>query len=199
MQPSIWESSVVCNRAYSDRQHIIRWAGVPTGDQNESPSGDFRRDALLASDAPSLKNAMDLTNNYIAIHHSNSNRFATVCFGLLEPTDGTLLYINAGHESPLLISNGILKQRLNPTGPAVGMLPDVEFRLERVTLNPGDALVLYTDGVTDARNAKDGLFSEERLIATAVNSSGSAHAHLENIAGRKQYDDITLLAVQRKI
>lgn len=193
-------------RAYSDQQYIIRWAGVPTQDQNESPSGVFRRDALLASGAPSLKNAMDLTNNYIAIHHNNSNMFATVFFGLLDPSDGTLLYINAGHESPLLISNGNLKQRLDPTGPAVGMLPDMEFKLERVTLKPGDALVLYTDGVTDARNAKDELFSEERLIATAVNSSSSAHEHLENIvaavdahiAGREQYDDITLLAVHRK-
>ena len=193
-------------RAYSDQQYIIRWAGVPTGDPNESPSGIFRRDAILASGAPSLKNAIDLTNNYIAIQHSNSNMFATVFFGLLDPTDGTLLYINAGHESPLLISNGALKQRLDPTGPAVGMLPNMEFTLERITLNPGDALVLYTDGVTDAHNAKNELFSEERLITTAVNSTGSAHAHLENIvsavdahiAGREQYDDITLLAVQRK-
>ena len=150
---------------------------------------------------------MDLTNNYIAVHHSNSNMFATAFFGLLDPSDGTLLYINAGRESPLLISNGIVKQRLDPTGPAVGMLPDMEFNLKRVPLNPGDALVLYTDGVTDARNAKDELFSEERLIATAVNSSSSAHAHLENIvsavdahiAGREQYDDITLLAVHRKV
>jgi sigma-B regulation protein RsbU (phosphoserine phosphatase) len=193
-------------RAYSDQQYIIRWAGVPNRDQNESPSGVFRRDALLASGAPSLKNAMDLTNNYIAIHHSNSNMFATVFFGLLDPSDGTLLYINAGHEAPLLISNGTLKQRLDPTGPAVGMLPDMEFKLERVTLHPGDALVLYTDGVTDAYNAKDELFSEERLISAALNPSSSAHAHLENIvsavdthiAGREQYDDITLLAVQRK-
>ncbi len=193
-------------RAFSDQQYIIRWAGVPTLEQNESPSGVFRRDALLASGAPSLKNAMDLTNNYIAIHHSNSNMFATVFFGLLDPSDGTLLYINAGHESPLLISNGMLKQRLDPTGPAVGMLPDMAFKLERITLRPGDSLVLYTDGVTDARNAKDELFSEERLIAAALNPSSSAHAHLENIvsavdahiAGREQYDDITLLAVQRK-
>src|SRR5215212_6944267 len=195
-------------RAYSDQQYIIRWSGVPVsaGNEVESPTGIFRRDAILASGAPSLKNAIDLTNNYIATQHGNSNMFATVFFGLLDPVDGTLLYINAGHEAPFLISEGRLKQRLDPTGPALGMLPDREFKLERTTLNPGDTLVLYTDGVTDARNAKDELFSEERLIATAVKSSRSAHAHLENIvaevdahtAGREQYDDITLLAVQRK-
>jgi len=195
-------------RAYSDQQYIIRWSGVPVsaGNEVESPTGIFRRDAILASGAPSLKNAIDLTNNYIATQHGNSNMFATVFFGLLDPVDGTLLYINAGHEAPFLISEGRLKQRLDPTGPALGMLPDREFKLERTTLNLGDTLVLYTDGVTDARNAKDELFSEERLIATAVKSSRSAHAHLENIvaevdahtAGREQYDDITLLAVQRK-
>src|SRR5215211_6447803 len=195
-------------RAYSDQQYIIRWSGVPVsaGNEVESPTGIFRRDAILASGAPSLKNAIDLTNNYIATQHGNSNMFATVFFGLLDPVDGTLLYINAGHEAPFLISEGRLKQRLDPTGPALGMLPDREFKLQRTTLNPSDTLVLYTDGVTDARNAKDELFSEERLIATAVKSSRSAHAHLENIvaevdahtAGREQYDDITLLAVQRK-
>lgn len=193
-------------RAYSDQQYIIRWAGVPTENQNETPSSIFRRDALLASGAPSLKNAVDLTNNYIATHHGNSNMFATVFFGLLDPSDGTLLYINAGHESPLLISNGVLKQRLDPTGPAVGMLPNMEFTLERLTLDPGDALILFTDGVTDARNVKNDFFSEERLITAAITSSGSAQASLENIvsaveshiAGCEQYDDITLLAVQRK-
>lgn len=193
-------------RAYSDQQYIIRWAGVPTGDQQESPGGIFRQDAILASGAPSLKNALDLTNNYIATHHGNSNMFATVFFGLLDPSAGTLLYINAGHEPPLLISDGTLKQRLDPTGPAVGMLPDMEFQLDRVMLDPGDGLILYTDGVTDARNAKNELFSEERLIAAAIQSSGSAQARLRDIvsavdahiAGREQYDDITLLAVQRK-
>ncbi|MEO5887969.1 MAG: PP2C family protein-serine/threonine phosphatase [Anaerolineales bacterium] len=193
-------------RAFSDQQYILRWAGVSSRNQMESETGIFRRDAILASGAPSLKNAIDLTNNYIATEHGNSNMFATVFFGLLDPTDGTLIYINAGHEAPLVISNGILKTRLNPTGPAVGMLPNMEFKIERVSLSPGESLLLYTDGVTDALNAKDEQFSEERLIETAIKSSGSAQTHLldivaavdTHIAGREQYDDITLLAVTRR-
>ncbi|HVF25486.1 MAG TPA: SpoIIE family protein phosphatase [Anaerolineales bacterium] len=193
-------------RAFSDQQYIIRWAGVPTRNQMESETGIFRRDAILASGAPSLKNAIDLTNNYIATEHGNSNMFATVFFGLLDPTDGTLLYINAGHEPPLIISNGALKTRLNPTGPAVGMLPNMDFKIERVILSPGDSLLLYTDGVTDALNAKDEQFSEERLITTAIKPSASAQTYLmdivsavdEHIAGREQFDDITLLAVHRR-
>ena len=198
-------------RAYSDQQYIIRWSGVPTskakaGDDVESPTRTFRRDAVLASGAPSLKNAIDLTNNYIATQHGDSNMFATVFFGLLDPSDGSLVYINAGHEAPLLISNGTVKTRLLPTGPAVGMLPNMDFKLEWVVLSPGDSLLLYTDGVTDALNSNNEQFSEERLIAAALKHSNSAQLHLQgivsavdaHIAGREQYDDVTLLAVQRK-
>lgn len=193
-------------RAYSDQQYILRWAGVPKDDPIDSPSVIFRKDALLASGTPSLKNAIDLTNNYIATHHSNSNMFATIFFGLLNPDDGTLFYINAGHESALVLSNGTLKTRLDPTGPAVGMLPNMDFKVKLVTLAKGDSLLLYTDGVTDALNPANQQFSEERLIATASQANGTANVLLEtivsavdtHIAAREQFDDITLLAVHRK-
>jgi sigma-B regulation protein RsbU (phosphoserine phosphatase) len=192
-------------RAYSDQQYIMRWAGVPPGNRDETPSGVFRRDAILASGAPSLQNAIDLTNHYIATHHGNSNMFATVFFGLLDPVSGELLYINAGHESPLLVSHDQLKQRLDPTGPAVGMLPNMKFTIEQVTLQPGDSLVLYTDGITDARSPAEQPFNEQRLVDAATCSATSAQARIENImtaldqhiAGREQYDDVTLLVVQR--
>jgi phosphoserine phosphatase RsbU/P len=185
-------------RAYSDQQYIMRWAGTPTG--------IFRRDAMLASGGPSLKNAIDLTNNYIATHHGSSNMFATVFFGLLDPLSGELLYINAGHESAFVISRNQLKKRLEPTGPAVGMLPDMEFTIEAATLQPGDSLLLYTDGITDALNPTEQQFAEPRLIEAAVSPAPSAQALIKNImsaldkhiAGREQYDDVTLLAVQRK-
>lgn len=57
-------------RAYSDQQYITRWAGVPSGIEDETPSTVFRKDEVLSSGAPSLKNAIDLTNNYIATHHA---------------------------------------------------------------------------------------------------------------------------------
>jgi sigma-B regulation protein RsbU (phosphoserine phosphatase) len=193
-------------RAYSDQQYIIRWAGVPSS-RGESPSGIFRRDALLASGAPSLKNAIDLTNNYIATHHSNSNMFATVFFGLLDPSSGELLYINAGHEPAMLISSNRVRERLEPTGPAVGMLPNMDFQIKQTTLSPGDSLLLYTDGITDALSPAQEQFSEERLIDAATSPAPSAGQLIGNImsaidihiADREQYDDITLLAVQRKM
>lgn len=193
-------------RAYADQQYIMRWAGTPTENRGETPTGIFRRDAILASGAPSLKNAIDLTNNYIATHHSKSNMFATVFFGLLDPTTGELLYINAGHEAAFAISGDKLRQRLEPTGPAVGMLPNMEFNIGGLKFAPGDSLLLYTDGVTDALSPTEGQFAEERLIQVATSPAPSATARIQNImsaldqhiANREQYDDVTLLAVHRK-
>ena len=194
-------------RAYSDQQYITRWAGVPAVKNEETPTGMFRRDAILASGAPSLKNAIDLTNNYIATHHGKSNMFATVFFGLLDPATGELIYVNAGHESAFVISGNQLKHRLEPTGPAVGMMPDMEFKIKAVTLNPGDSLLLYTDGVTDALNPAEEQFSEPRLLEASLSPAPSAQRRIQNImaaldahiAHREQYDDVTLLAVQRKL
>jgi sigma-B regulation protein RsbU (phosphoserine phosphatase) len=193
-------------RAYSDQQYIMRWAGVPQASHEESVTGTFRRDAVLASGAPSLKNAIDLTNNYIATHHGKSNMFATVFFGLLDPATGELLYINAGHEPALMISGNQLKQRLEPTGPAVGMLPEMEFKIGHLTFAPGDSLLLYTDGVTDALSPSEEQFTETRLIAASASPTPSAQVRIQNIMAaldthigdREQYDDITLMAVQRK-
>lgn len=192
-------------RAYSDQQYITRWAGVPAGKNEETPTGMFRRDAILASGAPSLKNAIDLTNNYIATHHGKSNMFATVFFGLLDPVTGELLYVNAGHESAFVISGNQLKHRLEPTGPAVGMMPDMEFQIKAAALNPGDSLLLYTDGVTDALNPSEEQFSEPRLVEASLSPAPSAQGRIQNImaaldthiAYREQYDDVTLLVVQR--
>ncbi len=193
-------------RAYSDQQYIMRWAGVPNGRQDESQTGVFRRDAVLASGAPSLQNAIELTNNFIATQHGDSNMFATIFFGLLDPADGTLLYINAGHDSPLLISDGNVVSRLDPTGPAVGMFPDMPFKIERIRIKPGDSLVLFTDGVTDALSPDEKQFTEDGLIQAATAPAASANARLQNILTaidqhidkREQFDDVTLLAVQHK-
>jgi sigma-B regulation protein RsbU (phosphoserine phosphatase) len=193
-------------RAYSDQQYIMRWAGIPKESKEESPTGMFRRDAILASGAPSLKNAIDLTNNYIATHHGSSNMFATVFFGLLDPVSGELLYINAGHEAAFVISGDRLKKRLEPTGPAVGMLPNMNFNIESVTLDRGDSLLLYTDGVTDALSPQEEPFAEPRLLEAATSPAPSARARVENImttldahiCNREQYDDVTLMAVQRQ-
>jgi len=132
--------------------------------------------------------------------------FATVFFGLLDPANGELLYINAGHEPAFVISSAQLKTRLEPTGPAVGMLPDMEFKIEKITFAPGDSLLPYADGVTDALSPAQVQFAEPRLIEASTSPAPSAQARIENImtaldahiADCEPYDDVTLLAVHRK-
>ena len=72
------------------------------------------------------------TNNFIAEHHGKSNMFATLFFGILDPDSGSLYYVNGGHEPPAILDkDGWIIQRLMPTGPAVGMFPDMEFKVEQ--------------------------------------------------------------------
>jgi serine phosphatase RsbU (regulator of sigma subunit) len=154
--------------------------------------------------AQELLRAVRLTNDYIARTHGRSNMFATLFFGVLEPSTGSLLYVNGGHEAPVVFGPGGVKARLSPTGPAVGMLPDMAFAVGRARLEAGDGLLAFTDGVTDARGAS-GLYGEERLLALLRQDASPASGLLDAIEaavlahadGREQADDITLLAVAR--
>jgi serine phosphatase RsbU (regulator of sigma subunit) len=172
-----------------------------TGDSNpprSAAAGD-------ADPAAELLRAVQLTNDYIARTHGRSNMFATLFFAVLEPATGSLLYVNGGHEAPVVFGPGGVKARLAPTGPAVGMLPDMAFTVGSARLEAGDGLLAFTDGVTDARGAS-GLYGEERLLALLRETAASASALLDAIesavlahaAGREQADDIALLAVRRE-
>ena len=150
--------------------------------------------------------AMSLTNNYVAQYHGNMGMFATLFFGILEADTGLLTYINGGHE-PLFIldRNGGVKEHLNSTGPAVGMLPDLEFKIKQTYLQKGELLLGYTDGVTEARNQDGKFFTGEKLLSMLQNPVNSAQTLLDVIStsvidhtGKaEQFDDITLLAVKR--
>ena len=173
-----------------------------TGDALAPGSGG----AGNADPAAELLRAVRLTNDYIARTHGRSNMFATLFFGVLEPATGALLYVNGGHEAPVVYGPGGVKARLSPTGPAVGMMPGMPFAVGQARLEAGDGLLAFTDGVTDARGAS-GLYGEERLLARMREGSSSpAAALLDSIesavlahaAGWEQADDITLLAVRRE-
>ncbi len=82
--------------------------------------------------------AVKVTNNYIAENHGELGMFATLFFGVLDPATGLLTYINGGHEDLFIVNpNGGVKQRLKSTGPAVGMLPDLKFKVQQTRLEPG--------------------------------------------------------------
>ncbi len=151
--------------------------------------------------------AVELTNNYIAKNHGDVGMFATLFFGVLDVNNGKLTYINGGHE-PLFIIDaaGGIKQELNSTGPAVGMLPNMNFKIEQTKLEPGEILLGYTDGVPEARNSQGKFFTNEKLRLLVEKKVASAEALLAEIStsvlnhtgSATQFDDITLLAVQRQ-
>lgn len=150
-------------------------------------------------------NAVRLTNDYVAENHSNLNMFATLFFGVLDSTTGTLTYVNGGHEPLVILNKDGIRARLRPTGPAVGMMPNMKFRVQQICLEPGDMLVGYTDGVTEAKNPESKFFTEHRFIELLADPPETAAAILERIETHltkhidtaDQFDDITMLAVRR--
>ncbi|HXV96927.1 MAG TPA: PP2C family protein-serine/threonine phosphatase, partial [Anaerolineae bacterium] len=158
------------------------------------------------AEGASALDGVALTNQYISRNHSRSNMFATLFFGVLDPASGRLTYINGGHNPPFVLdAAGEIKARLRPTGPAVGMLPDMIFKTEQVMLEAGDLLLTFTDGVLDARNPAGQQFSEKNLLPPLLQPIASATALLDqldtilqaHIANADQFDDITLFAVRR--
>ena len=152
-----------------------------------------------------LNYAVTLTNNYIANTHGETGMFATLFIGLLEVESGNLTYINAGHESPLVLKAGRLRAELARTGLAVGLLKDYEYRVEQAQLEPGELLLAFTDGIPDTQDPQGDFFGKEKLQALFESSQLGARAFVDvvsqaledHISTAEQYDDITLLAVSR--
>ncbi len=158
-----------------------------------------------AGDLHHLPRTVRVLSDYNATTHAAANMFTTLFFGVLDPAPGTLTYVNAGHDAPLLLRDGMIAERLAPTGPAVGLLEGMEFTARQTTLAPGDLLLAYTDGVIDARDAAGTAYGEARLEALALEPPHRAAALLERIQhdlarhtdGTVAYDDVTLLALGR--
>ncbi|MFB2877856.1 PP2C family protein-serine/threonine phosphatase [Aerosakkonemataceae cyanobacterium BLCC-F46] len=160
--------------------------------------------ANYSAEVDALK-AVSLTNNYIAKIHCQLCMFATLFFGVLNPKTGVLTYINGGHEFPVIIGREGIKKRLSKTGPAVGMMPNVKFKVEQVQLEPGDILLTYTDGVPEAHSPTGEFFTEKKLLSLVEKTTCST-THLLNtveetlrnhIGDATQFDDITMLAIRR--
>jgi DNA-binding NarL/FixJ family response regulator/serine phosphatase RsbU (regulator of sigma subunit) len=140
---------------------------------------------------------------------TRASLFVTIFYGTLEPDTGTLTYCNAGHNPPYLLSSsdeGAVK-RLVRTGMPLGIQGDVVWDRRIVRLAPGDVLVLYTDGITEAQDEHETFFGEERLLQAIRASLGRSArdmqtvltAEVERFVGEApQYDDITLLVAVRE-
>ncbi len=139
---------------------------------------------------------------------NDSAMFVTFVCCILDLKTGELQYANGGHNPPLLVRrNGEIAFLGNPGGPVVGIFEDVSFTPETLWLQPGDSLLLYTDGVTEAFNTEGELFSKERLLDQVLQSRPRTVTRLVNgvldalqsfTAQAEQSDDVTMIAVQFK-
>jgi serine phosphatase RsbU (regulator of sigma subunit) len=156
--------------------------------------------------------ALSLTNRYL-LDDSRSDMFVSAVYGVLQAGNGRFAYSNAGHNHPFIwrAATGETED-LIAHGVILGVLRDVELEERQVTLSPGDLLVLYTDGVTEAMNAAYEEFGIGRLktavanhLAThpnvATDATGEAILHaVHTFCGEeRQTDDITLLLVRRTV
>jgi serine phosphatase RsbU (regulator of sigma subunit) len=151
--------------------------------------------------------AVSLTNDYIAAEHGEEGMFATLFFGVLDPRNGKIAYVNAGHEPVLIVNRYGVKERLKPTGPVVGISPESQYEVKRIVIEPGDILIGYTDGVTEALSTENEFFTKKQFFTILENPAPTAtklidqiKGELDNhVGGAPQFDDITMLAVHRKI
>ena len=133
--------------------------------------------------------------------------FVTMFIGILDVCTGELTYSNAGHNPPLLVgADGQCRFLTLPEGLVLGAMTESEYRDATTRLESGDALLAYTDGVTEAMSPDHVLYSEARLQATAARLVGRdventvaavvASVH-EHAAAAPQSDDIAVIALRR--
>ena len=142
--------------------------------------------------------------NRFLCDHTEVGRYATVFFGLLD-NDGHLEFINAGHPSPFLIRRGAAEEAFTEGSFPVGLVPEAQYTAARLKLEPGDTLVLFTDGVTEAMDPDDQLFGVPRLKQVLTGQMQCPLEHLQKCVleavenftrGARQADDLTLLIVR---
>jgi sigma-B regulation protein RsbU (phosphoserine phosphatase) len=138
----------------------------------------------------------------------DTGQFVTVFFGILDPATGTLVYCNAGHPPPYLYSaqESDAAQPLTKTGMALGVTDAETWEQATTQLGPGDVLVLYSDGVTDATSVEGTSFGHERLKTRVGASLGSSAREILDavLTGVQEFtreavqsDDVTLMVVIR--
>lgn len=157
---------------------------------------------------PSPREAVERANEII-IADGRSDMFVTVFHGVLNPSDGKLSYVNAGHNPPMVYRAKRKKlSELKAHNLALGILTGITFDEHETTLEPGDVLLMYTDGITEAINAQEEDFGVERLADLVIeNADKPAEAMVDeikkavlNFAGDgAQFDDLTMVAVKRAL
>ena len=184
-------------RVFSGQISLEGWSGAQSAPTEKS---------TVKVDLFRMLQAVPLTNDYISQEHGHETMFATLFFGILNPVTGEIAYINGGHEPLYIIGRSGIKETLKAAGPVVGIITGAEFKIQQAQLEPGDILIGYTDGVTEALSPHQTLYSKEKFRALLELRASSATELIERIQtdlfdhidNAPQFDDITMIAVHRK-
>ncbi|MBI3448397.1 MAG: SpoIIE family protein phosphatase [Acidobacteria bacterium] len=140
------------------------------------------------------------------IRNASPNKFVSFFYGELDRETGVMRYVNAGHNPPYVVRASGQVDSLKATGVVLGIFENAKFEEREVTLQPGDLLAMFSDGVPEAQNTDGEMYGEERLIAVLTKNRDQRSAGVETsifeellaFAGEApQYDDSTLVIVKR--
>jgi serine phosphatase RsbU (regulator of sigma subunit) len=160
------------------------------------------RYALALDDLPRLLKSV----NQLFYENSPDDRYATLFFAVYDDHSGEFEYANCGHNAALLFRADGSLERLASTSTVIGVFPRWECATRRITLAPGDLLVIYTDGVTEAFNEADDEFGEDRLVETLRRHCdlcpeallSAVVDEVRAFSPREQHDDITLIIAKHR-
>jgi len=153
----------------------------------------------------SIVKTISAVNRYL-VESIPPNRFVTLFYAELDPKAGSLTFLNAGHNPPLIVHTGGTMEQLASGGLPLGIMSDAEFREGHTKLHPGDVLVIYSDGVSEAVNPSGEEFGPTRLYEVVARnldaSAGGIRDRIESALtkfcqGTPAADDITLVIVKR--
>jgi len=153
----------------------------------------------------SLVKTIGAVNRYL-VESIPPNRFVTLFYAELDPKSGALAFLNAGHNPPLIVHSGGTMEQLAAGGLPLGIMTNADFREGRTKLHPGDVLVIYSDGVSEAVNPGGEEFGPTRLYEVVARNLDSSAAGIRDrieaaltkfCQGEPAADDITLVIVKR--
>jgi serine phosphatase RsbU (regulator of sigma subunit) len=145
-------------------------------------------------------------NRYSCSNSQGGARYTTAFLAELDPATGDVTYVNAGHNVPILRRKSGLVERLEAGGLPVGMFADSPYQIGTTRIEPGDWLVIFTDGIVEAENAKTEEYGEPELIRLVDRASASTPAELlqtllaeldQFVGNTPQHDDMTCLLLKR--
>jgi serine phosphatase RsbU (regulator of sigma subunit)/pSer/pThr/pTyr-binding forkhead associated (FHA) protein len=159
---------------------------------------------ITATDVPqALARRVGRLNQFL-IDRTGGEKYATLFYALVH-AGGAMNYVNAAHCPPMVVRGGGAVETLEATGMPVGLMGDAEFEVRTVSLEPGDKVVVYSDGVTEAQNSASEFFGRKRLKEVVVSNAGEScktiHDAIHDAVaayteGAAQSDDITVLVLE---